>query len=78
MRRFAGDDVRGRLARAGKRGESGKTANSSASATALLHSDWDETSTTNVYPASLVEPAAVGKSPPAGPIQAGSERELAE
>ena len=74
MRRFAGDDVRGRLARAGKRGQNSKQ----LSIASLLHSDWDETSTTNVYPASLVEPAAVGKSPPAGPIQAGSERELAE
>ena len=77
MRRFAGDDVRGRPARA--RGKHGRTAEAAgqrgaaarrqtAQPSAIIAFGWDETSTTNVYPTSLGEPAAVGESPPAGPI----------
>ena len=39
-----------------------------AQPSAIIAFGWDETSTTNVYPTSLGEPAAVGESPPAGPI----------
>lgn len=61
-------------ARARETRSNGGTAASGSNRKQLIHRPviiafgWDETSTTNVYPTSLGEPAAVGESPPAGTI----------